>query len=345
MINETLGTLNTALVDEILVTIIVVIIMLMHLRSSVLISGLLPLTVLIVFIAMKLFKVDANIVALSGIAIAIGTIVDMGIVMCENILKHLDNAPPGANKLQVIYNASSEVGSAILTAIATTVVSFLPVFAMEAAEGKLFKPLAYTKTFALLASVVVALTIIPPFAHILFSKGKKVSKGFNWLPVGLILSGIIVLFLSYWLTGTALIVLAAYLQFKNRIPSKISVKIPVYFNYLIVLVVAAFLSDHWLPLGVQAGEILNYIFVVVLLGSVLFLFQLLIKVYDPMLRWCLDNKKLFLSIPVVVIVIGMSMWLGFNKMFGFIPGWMQSNAVYSSLSHTFPGIGKSLCLI
>ncbi len=340
LINETLGTLNTALVDEILVTIIVVIIMLMHLRSSVLISGLLPLTVLIVFIAMKLFKVDANIVALSGIAIAIGTIVDMGIVMCENILKHLDNAPPNANKLQVIYTASSEVGSAILTAIATTVVSFLPVFAMEAAEGKLFKPLAYTKTFALLASVVVALTIIPPFAHILFSKGKKVSKGFNWLPAGLVLSGIVFLFLSFWLTGTALIIAAAFMQFKNRIPSKISKKIPTYFNYIIVLIVAAFLSDHWMPLGVQAGEILNFIFVVVLLGSVLFLFQLLIKVYDPMLRWCLDHKTFFLSIPVVIIVIGMSMWLGFNKIFGFIPGWMQSNVVYSSLSHTFPGIGK-----
>ena len=172
LIYETLGTLNTALVDEILVTIIVVIIMVMHLRSSLLISGLLPLTVLMTFIAMKLFGVDANIVALSGIAIAIGTIVDMGIVICENILRHLDQAHPDENKLEVIFRASSEVGSAVLTAIATTVVSFLPVFTMEAAEGKLFKPLAFTKTFALIASVIVALTIIPPLAHILFTRVK-----------------------------------------------------------------------------------------------------------------------------------------------------------------------------
>jgi len=144
LIYETLGTLNTALVDEILVTIIVVLMMVMHLRSSILISGLLPLTVLMVFIAMKMFNVDANVVALSGIAIAIGTIVDMGIVICENILKHLDKAPPGANIRQVIFTAASEVGSAVVTAIATTIVSFLPVFTMEAAEGKLFKPLAYT---------------------------------------------------------------------------------------------------------------------------------------------------------------------------------------------------------
>ena len=89
LINETLGTLNTALTEEVLVTIIVVIVMVLHLRSSVLISALLPLAILMCFIAMKLFGVDANIVALSGIAIAIGTMVDMGIVVCENILKRL----------------------------------------------------------------------------------------------------------------------------------------------------------------------------------------------------------------------------------------------------------------
>ena len=340
LINETLGTLNTALVDEILVTIIVVIIMLMHLRSSVLISGLLPLTVLVVFIAMKLFKVDANIVALSGIAIAIGTIVDMGVVICENIVRHLDKAPPGANKMQVIYLASSEVGSAILTAIATTVVSFLPVFTMEAAEGKLFKPLAYTKTFALIASVIIALTIIPPFAHLLFTKGKKATKGFNWIPLGLLLAGVVLLFLAFWMTAIALIITAAYMQFKERIPSKISAKMPAYFNYIIVLIVAVFLSEHWLPLGVQAGSILNFLFVVILLGSILLLFQLLIKFYEPLLRWCLENKKLFLSFPTVLVIMGMTMWLGFDRLFGFMPGWMKSNTVYSSLNHTFPGFGK-----
>ena len=102
--------------------------------------------------------------ALSGIAIVIGTMVDMGIVITENILRHLDSADPEESRLEVVFRASSEMGSAVLTAISTTVVSFLPVFVMEAAEGKLFKPLAYTKTFALLASVIVALTMIPPFA-------------------------------------------------------------------------------------------------------------------------------------------------------------------------------------
>ena len=170
LINETLGTLSTALTEEVLVTIIVVIVMVLHLRSSVLISALLPLAILMCFIAMKLFGVDANIVALSGIAIAIGTMVDMGIVICENILKRLSEADDKANTLDVVYQASAEVGSAVVTAVATTIVSFLPVFTMTGAEGKLFRPLAFTKTFALIASIIVALTIIPPAAHILFTR-------------------------------------------------------------------------------------------------------------------------------------------------------------------------------
>ncbi|MGB0258803.1 MAG: efflux RND transporter permease subunit, partial [Coraliomargarita sp.] len=165
LIYETLGTLENAVRQQILVTIIVVIVMVLHLRSASLISGVLPLAVLFSFIGMKLFGVDANVVALSGIAIAIGTIVDMGVVLVENILKHIDEAPPEENRLEVVYRACSEVGGAVTTAVLTTIISFLPVFTMEAAEGKLFQPLAYTKTFALIGSIVVALTVIPPLAH------------------------------------------------------------------------------------------------------------------------------------------------------------------------------------
>jgi Cu(I)/Ag(I) efflux system membrane protein CusA/SilA len=173
LIYETLGTLQTALTEEILVTIIVVIVLVMNLRSSVLISSMLPLAVLVCFIAMKVFRVDANIVALSGIAIAIGTIVDMGIILCENILNHLQEARIDENRLEVVYRASREVGGAVLTAVATTIVGFLPVFTMTGAEGKLFRPLAFTKTFALVASIIIALTIIPPAAYLIFHKRKK----------------------------------------------------------------------------------------------------------------------------------------------------------------------------
>jgi Cu(I)/Ag(I) efflux system membrane protein CusA/SilA len=170
LIKETLNTLNEALFQQVLVTIIVVIIMVLHLRSSLLISAMLPLAVLITFIAMKHFGVDANIVALSGIAIAIGTVVDVGIVLTENILKHLDEAPPEKSRGDVIYEAITEVASAVTTSVATTVVSFLPVFTMNGEAGRLFRPLAFTKSFALIASIIVALTIIPPVAHLLFKR-------------------------------------------------------------------------------------------------------------------------------------------------------------------------------
>ncbi|MEZ5360131.1 MAG: efflux RND transporter permease subunit [Candidatus Zixiibacteriota bacterium] len=340
LIYETLGTLNTALTDEILVTIIVLIMMVMHLRSSLLISGLMPLTVLVVFIAMKLFSVDANIVALSGIAIAIGTIVDMGIVVTENMLKHLDRAPAGMNLRDIIYNGVSEVGSAVLTAVATTVVSFLPVFTMEAAEGKLFKPLAYTKTFALAASVFIALLIIPPVAHLLFRKRLSRSTESRIIPAVLIVIAVTTFIFSFWWTGSGLILLAAYLFIKPSLPEKIQVKLPIYINYAIMLVVAGILSHHWMPLGIEIGEILNFIFVVILLLGLLWFFRLLINSYETILGWCLEHKTLFLLIPALVIMMGLSIWFGIDSLFGFMPDWVRSSSPYVAMHHAFPGLGK-----
>ena len=170
LIGETLNTLDEALLQQVLITIIVVIVMVMHLRSSLLVSLMLPLAVLITFITMKLAGVDANVVALSGIAIAIGTVVDVGIVLTENILKHLEEAPPDEATASTILRATTEVGGAVTTSVLTTVVSFLPVFAMTGEAGRLFRPLAFTKTFALVASIVVALTILPPLAHLLLRR-------------------------------------------------------------------------------------------------------------------------------------------------------------------------------
>lgn len=128
LIYETLGTLYEAISLQILITIIVIIVMVYNLRASILISALLPLAVLMCFIFMKYFGVDANIVALSGIAIAIGTMVDLGIILNENILRHLEIAPDGQSKLKTVYDATTEVASAIVTAVSTTIVSFFTSF-------------------------------------------------------------------------------------------------------------------------------------------------------------------------------------------------------------------------
>src|SRR5690606_37012622 len=176
LIQETLGTLNDAITLQILITIIVILVMVRNLRASVMISVILPVAVLMTFILMRYFGVDANIVALSGIAIAIGTLVDLGIILSENVLRHREEADESEPLRDVIYRASTEVAPAILTAVSTTIISFWAVFTLQAAEGKLFTPLAWTKTFALVAAVVITLTMLPALAHALMGIRMKRSS-------------------------------------------------------------------------------------------------------------------------------------------------------------------------
>ncbi len=341
LIYETLGTLEKALTEEILVTIIVIVVMVVHLRSSILISALLPIAVLMCFIGMWVARAmsmafgasglaqyfTANIVALSGIAIAIGTMVDMGIILCENILKHLDEADPEESRLEVVFRASSEVGSAVLTAVSTTIVSFLPVFTMMGAEGKLFKPLAFTKTFALAASVIVALTMIPPAAHVLFATRVRAA----WLRIafyaGLIIAGIGLMAVVPWWAGAILIALGIYKLVEENLPaSRQLLKNRLHrggviaINGAAALLVTLWLSQEWGPLGPELGMLRNMLFVAGTIGGLLLAFQIFQHwIYRPLLTWCLQNKLLFLSIPLLVIVAGMAAWLGPGFLLGHIP--------------------------
>jgi len=344
LIYETLGTLNTALIEEILVTVIVILVFVLHLRSSFLISMLLPLAVLMCFIGMKTFGVDANIVALSGIAIAIGTMVDMGIILCENILKHLDEAGPEEDRKEVIFRASKEVGGAVLTAVSTTIISFLPVFTMIGAEGKLFKPLAFTKTFALLASVIVALTIIPPAAHLLFtvSIGKRFRRALLTMLVGL---GLVTIAWVSWWVGAIAVGLGIYHLVEENLPAHIRRLTPLVASGAAIVLVGTLLTEHWLPLGPEKGMLDNLGFVVLLLGGLLTFFLLFERyLYAPILRWCLQNKLLFLSIPMLIVMLGGCVWLGFDNIFGTLLGPLakpaRSTAAWQSTASLFPGLGK-----
>ncbi len=312
LINETIGTLDEALRLEILITVIVVILMLMNLRSSLLVSGLLPAAVLMCFIAMRYFGVDANIVALSGIAIAIGTMVDMGIVLTESIVLRLEDPPEGESLFQSVLSASSEVASAVVTAVATTIISFLPVFTMEAAEGKLFRPLAFTKTFALLATIILAITILPPLAQLLFS----VARGAKWrryLTNGLLMgAGFVLLGFGLQIAGGlfALVGLAGVgtLFLEGRwSPSRM-----LWFNRVkngvFAAIVTFLLARLWMPLGVAESVVVNALFVGALIAVLLLFFQGMIRFYEPILRWCLRFKWAFLILPVVLIVFGLRVW-------------------------------------
>lgn len=342
LIHETLGTLEDAIRDEILVTIIVVVLMVMHLRSALLISSVLPLAVLFAFVAMKLAGVDANIVALSGIAIAIGTVVDMGIVLIENILKHVDSAPPEESRLEVVYRACSEVGGAVLTAVATTVISFLPVFTMEGAEGKLFRPLAYTKTFALVGSIIVALTIIPPLAH-WFVAGRFRSR-FAALSLwgALAVAGLVTPFLVSWFPiwlGLLLIAVAVFNATKDRIPTAWQRRTVYAFNFVFALVVVVILAGSWAPLG-PAVPVHNIVFVLLTVGSLLLGMMAFVHFYPVILARLLRVKLVFMLLSSLLVIWGFSAWLGVGQIFGWLPGWAKNNPVYTSAFHSFPGLGK-----
>lgn len=355
LIYETLGTLNEAISLQILITIIVIIIMVFHLRASIMISALLPLAVLMVFIMMRYFNVDANIVALSGIAIAIGTMVDLGIILSENILRHQEEAPKGQSMLTTVFNAASEVSSAIITAVSTTIVSFLPVFTLQAAEGKLFGPLAYTKTFALLAALFITLFMMPAFAHWLFSlKTSRKSYKFG-LYMLLVISGIILAWWSAW-SGIVLVLLGlnniiGYLAVQNKFSTKTNDWIQRHNSSVTIAIVALavswLLASEWMPLGVARSLVLNFIFIVLVIGVVLGGFRIFIVYYPRILSWCLEHKVAFLTIPMVILLFGINIWLGFGQVFGFIPrvadkiGWnIRTTSVWSTMVHAFPGMEK-----
>lgn len=340
LIQETLGTLNSAITQQVWVTIVVILLMVFHLRSAMLISALLPIAVLMTFISMKMADVPANIVALSGIAIAIGTIVDMGVILCENILKHLEKASEKEKKIDVIFRACSEVGSAVATAVATTVVSFLPVFTMEAAEGKLFKPLAYTKTFALIASIIVSLTMIPPFAHLLFTMKADTRRWQNMLYGIMAIGGAVLAYVASPLAGLIVIAYAALKIFEPNLPAL--GKRAVFFAPIVlcVLFVLSQLSSEWLPLGPERGGSRNLFFVAGLFVVLIGFFWLVERLYIPILRVVLRFKLLFLCLPLALVLWGGTIWLGFEKVFFWLPDSIKKTEVAVDLEHGFPGLGK-----
>ncbi|WP_166387707.1 efflux RND transporter permease subunit [Polaribacter sp. 11A2H] len=380
LIVETLDTLTEALTLEILITILVIIIMVFNLRASILISGLLPVAILMVFVAMKLFNVDANIVALSGIAIAIGTMVDVGVILAENMIRHLDEEKVKSEKLKVnnenlipteqgtsdeesmistvqnnklsineiIYNATAEVSGAILTAVLTTIISFVPVFTMIGAEGKLFRPLAFTKTMALSASLVIALFIIPPLAAFLFRK-TTLKKSFKYIVSGvLILAGIVIVISGFWLGF--IVVAFGIVSFLSLYFNKTEINFSLFtfhfslsknlVNIIISSVAIVFLlAEYWRPLGFDRSIFINLIFVAIICFGILGLFSIFRKYYGQILEWALANKMLFLMVPITVLVSGF--WIMNNTGKEFMPSLNEGSFLLMPTSLPHAGVEEN----
>lgn len=171
LIYRAIDTLKRTLVEESIIVALVSVVFLLHARSALVAIITLPLGVLIAYICMWILGLSSNIMSLGGIAIAIGAMVDAAIVMIENAHKHLERAPPGKPRTEIIIDAAVEVGPALFFSLLIITVSFLPIFALEAQEGRLFKPLAYTKTFAMAAAALLSVLVVPALM-VIFVRGR-----------------------------------------------------------------------------------------------------------------------------------------------------------------------------
>ncbi|MHC5036502.1 MAG: efflux RND transporter permease subunit [Planctomycetota bacterium] len=285
LIKETIGTLKSALSHEIIITIVVILLFLLHLRSSLIVAVTLPLAVLLAFVAMVVFGVDANIMSLSGIAIAIGTMVDMGIIMTENIYSQLSERKRGEDRTAVIFRAASEVGPAILTAISTTIISFLPVFMLTDQEGKLFVPLAWTKTFALFSSVLMALIVVPVLCRFTLRTVAWNRRKALLFAAGVDGVAFFAILIAFLIAGTNF-GQAFWTGFVGGLVAGA-------FAYRIVRETLAPMGENPVSRAIQ-------------------------RVYEPLLRLFIRRKSFLLIFSTLSILLGLTIWLGGSATFPWI---------------------------
>ena len=346
IIYETLDSLKETLILEVIIIIIVVITMLRNIRVSLLVSLLLPLSILCSFILMKYFQVDANIISIAGIAISIGMIVDIGIVSSENVIKHMEKNSSKKSIVKIFYESSIEITPILFTTVLTTIISFIPILTMIGTEGVLFRPLVITKTFILLVALLIVVFIFPAVGSYVLgltitSKAKNILVNLIVLVIGLCF-----LWYHFFVVGIMLIVLALIRTLELYIPS--AKKYSSYSCLSIVLGISFYiLVLEWMPLGLSNSLFQNCIFVFIIIGSILFFFYIFYKFYTTILDWCLRNKLLFISIPLSLVLSGFVIWIGWNDLTLFIDRGasaagitIKDNRLWNYLSHAFPGIGE-----
>jgi Cu(I)/Ag(I) efflux system membrane protein CusA/SilA len=285
IVNETIDTLKEALSEEALLASLVILVFLLHLRTTATVLATLPLAVALTFILMYLFGIDSNIMSLAGLAIAIGDVADMGIIMSENIYRRIASATDEEKRdkghFGLVYEGATEVGGAIITAVSNTLVSFIPVFFLTDQEGKLFRPLAFTKTFAIGSAVVLAITVVPFLCYLLFRPVKWRKQITAALAIGI---GVL----------AALATHAAFMWGLAKGHGEgwlISAAVGVG----VALCVIRMTRERFRPLEENRVS------------------RLIAGGYGPALGWILGHKKAFLVAPVLLLFAGLSVWLGVGK--------------------------------
>jgi Cu(I)/Ag(I) efflux system membrane protein CusA/SilA len=285
IVKETINTLKTALFEEAILASLIVLFFMLHLRTAVTILPTLPLALAGSFILMHLFGVDSNIMSLAGLAIAIGDVSDMGIIMSENIHRRLSGATEAEKQQKgyfgIIHEGATEVGGAILTAVSNTLISFLPVFFLTDQEGKLFKPLAFAKTFAIGSSVVLAVTVVPFLCYLMF-RPVKWRNAVTWIVAAL--CGIAAMIATH----------AAFMWgFAPSYGQGFLISMAVGIG--IALCVIRMAREKLIPLEE------NRVSRIIAMG------------YVPALRWVLNHKKTFMIAPLAILFAGLTVWLGIHR--------------------------------
>ncbi len=282
IVEEAIDTLKTALFEEAILASLVILFFLMHLRTTVTVLPTLPLAVASSFILMYWLGIESNIMSLAGLAIAIGDVADMGIIMAENIYRRIASATDEEKRTKghfgLVFEGATEVAGAIVTAVMNTIVSFIPVFFLTDQEGKLFKPLAFTKTFAIGSSVVLAITLVPFVCYLLF-------RPVQWRTrVTLAVAAAV----------GALAALATHAVFVAGLVARPEQGWLIAFavGVGVALCVVRMTKERFLPL--EANPVSRGV----------------ARLYTPALRWILAHKKLFLAAPLALLFAGMSVWLG-----------------------------------
>jgi Cu(I)/Ag(I) efflux system membrane protein CusA/SilA len=325
LINETVETLTESLREELVITAVVIVLFLLHVRASLIVAVTLPMAVLMAFIGMQWFHIDANIMSLAGIAIAIGEVADLGIIISENIYQHLvewerSQVATGSvprdtrSRTAVIIDATHEVAPAVMTGVSTTIVSFLPVFFLTGRDYKLFAPLAWTKTFAMLAALLVAVFLVPALCQLLL----RSSQWPRWRAlvvaavagVGSALASI--LFWQPWLDDI------------SPLPLWTTVAIA---GLIVGGMAYAMARERLRPIEENPTS------------------RLILWFYEPTLRFLLAHKFSFMTVPLMIVGLGLGAWLGlpailyppeqFARFLGAEPNALPG---YVDLKHRFPGL-------
>lgn len=364
LIEETLQTLSGALHYELMITVLVVLLLLGHLETAALVSIVLPLSVASTLICMRVSGIGADVMALSGIAIAIGTMVDVSIVFAENIREHLQKASPGESTDFSIARAVGEVAPAIVTATATTVLSFLPIFGLSGQEGRMFSPLAITKTLALGSAGVVTLLVVPAIAALLVASKERVAPGGKrrlkiqrWLRSNTFDLLVAVVALAWFMSGgggpAALWWCVASLRLARdwlperthtlallRLEVRCSARSCAVWLANVVAIVSVIwvLSAAWKPLGIEgslSGHVAFVAFVTLGLAGALMLFG---RAYGAILESVLRVRGVFLLLNLVVVSLGLAAWLGVPWMTSSLPANLKDRQLVRDLAEVFPGL-------